>query len=190
MWLELHLGNLIRQLYLWMGVNDCYRLLPDKEKDYMQTTPIKIVAPQKNPVIEDIILPARIKGHIGSRIVIPRKTVPLNGSCFKIEWESSNSSILTIDENGIITPVSEGECDVIVKAICNDGSTIEKTIKVTISTEISSDIEKLWQDTDEIVDVYNSQGMFIFHGSTANMPSLTKGIYIIKSKNKTSKIII
>ena len=62
----------------------------------------------------------------------------------KVEWTSSNKNIATVDENGLITPISNGKCEIICKT--TDGSDIERKCNITVdfkATQISIDRSKI-----------------------------------------------
>jgi hypothetical protein len=43
---------------------------------------------------------------------------------------------------------------------------------------------------DQIVDIYNVQGVKVGQGSSDNLPKLAKGIYLLKSTTGTTKLIV
>lgn len=53
-----------------------------------------------------------------------------------LEWSSSNQRVCKVNYNGVLTPVSAGEC--VITAITTDGSNIERSCKVIVCEKAST----------------------------------------------------
>lgn len=56
-----------------------------------------------------------------------------SGSYSNIGFESNNTSVATVNANGVVTAVSEGEAIILVKALKSDGVTVIATASVSVS---------------------------------------------------------
>ncbi|MDD5923811.1 MAG: Ig-like domain-containing protein [Clostridia bacterium] len=103
----------------------------------------------------------------------------------EITWKSSNKSIATVDENGVVTGVSSG--DITITATCesiNKSSTIKLKIKSKPSDNISL--------TSKQVDMRNGQTYYMashnyngyvnWESSDASIATVTRGMITAKKK--------
>jgi len=67
--------------------------------------------------------------EVGSIITLTAFVLPENATNNDLEWESSNESIATVDENGVVTTVSEGNATITVRVV---GTEIADTCIVTV----------------------------------------------------------
>lgn len=116
---------------------------------------------------------------VGSQFTIVPEILPIDAPNKAVTYVSSNESIATVDENGVVTALKGGECDIIVttverqlKAIChitvieyvtsitldktftyvNIGSTVSLT--ATVSTETATNKNIIWKTANAgIADV-------------------------------------
>ena len=70
---------------------------------------------------------------IGNKETLVATIIPENATNRNIIWESLNTNIATVDENGVITPVREGV--VIIRAITKDGNK-KASIKVHVNSTL------------------------------------------------------
>jgi len=82
-----------------------------------------------------------------------RTLVPAE-SC-KVSYESSDENIVTVDSNGLLTAVSEGEAEITVR-VKADGITLEKTVAVEVTDDSGIDTEKTYIDVSEPLYVRDS----------------------------------
>lgn len=79
------------------------------------------------------------------------KIVPTNATSKKLKWESTNDSVVDVDEDGYVTPVAEGTATIKVKA--TDGSGKSASCKVTIiASEDDDDSDDDDSDDDDSDD--------------------------------------
>lgn len=106
---------------------------------------------------------------------------PADATDQQVEWSSSNENVAII-QDGYLTVVGNGEAVITARSL--DGSGKYATCKVTTS----SGVEEIFSGTDATADVYDLNSRLILTGATAaDLDNLCKGIYILKSKNGTSK---
>lgn len=96
----------------------------------------------------------------------------------EVSYESENPEIATVDENGLITGVANGETRVKVEA--KDGSGIIRRVNVKVGT---TGVGSIAVDENAPVDVYNAQGILVLKQATRDMiDELPTGIYIAGGK--------
>ncbi len=140
----------------------------------------------KPVLVESISLdPAEWSGFEGEIFQINAIITPDEAENKTIEWASSDISIATVDNNGLVNVIKDGSC--IISARTTDGSDLSAEC---IVTSISG-IDDIFADADERFDIYNMQGLLIKKDCNRdNLKNLSSGIYIIRQDNKTKKIIV
>ena len=140
----------------------------------------------KPVLVESISLdPAEWSGFEGETFQINAIITPDEADNKTIEWTTSDISIATVDNNGLVNVIKDGSC--IISARTTDGSDLSAEC---IITSISG-IDDIFADADERFDIYNMQGLLIKKDCNRdNLKHLSSGIYIIRQGNKTKKIIL
>lgn len=140
----------------------------------------------KPVLVESISLdPAEWSGFEGEIFQINAIITPDEAENKTIEWTSSDISIATVDNNGLVNAIKDGSC--IISARTTDGSDLSAEC---IITSISG-IDNIFTDADESFDIYNVHGLLIKKDCNRdNLKNLSSGIYIIRQDNKTKKIIV
>ena len=130
---------------------------------------------------------------------------PSEASIRNLKWSSSNASIASVSEDGIIT-TSSRDGEAIITATTCDGSGVSASIKAIVQegaglSDVLSDDDidicvekgKLCirgkSDTD-VVSVYNVQGQLIISTKDNRIDLGSKGIYIVKVNSISKKVII
>ena len=115
--------------YVYIKVKDI-----DKHT-YMKTFVERTVIVNVEPYYVQSISFADVELEPGANVtLVPTFTSDVSGkqpTNTKLIWESSNSQIATVDENGVVTAHSIG--DVTITATATDGSGVKGTCKVTIT---------------------------------------------------------
>jgi len=92
---------------------------------------------------------------IGETLQMKATVSPENAADNTVTWSVNDESVATIDENGLLTSISEGS--VTVKAVANDGSGVKSTLVITVSASSSSvlvsNIDVAGVDGIRIIDV-------------------------------------
>ncbi|MGN1113208.1 MAG: Ig-like domain-containing protein [Acutalibacteraceae bacterium] len=84
---------------------------------------------------------------------------PSNATDKSLKWESTDESVATVDENGVVSPVDNGECKIIATA--KDGSGVTATCPVTVSgvvdyVEVATNYEVVIPDSVDVNETANS----------------------------------
>ena len=190
------------------GIKDGTVTITAKTKDGTVVASITITVKKAEPTIESIsfsqnTVSVKKDDTLG---LIPIVT-PSELSSSKLNWESSNPSIATVDENGKVTGVSVGETVITVtssngkKATCTVNVTTddidvqkiiltprEKTIgngKTTqviaaVEPENATNRELVWSSSDESVATVNSNGI---------VQGIKDGIVTITAKTKDGRVV-
>jgi hypothetical protein len=115
--------------YVYIKVKDI-----DKHT-YMKTFVERTVVVNVEPYYVQSISFADVELQPGANVtLVPTFTSDVSGkqpTTTKLTWESSNNQIATVDENGLVTALGEG--DVTITATATDGSGVKGTCKVTIT---------------------------------------------------------
>lgn len=125
-----------------------------------------IVEPQPIKISNIAVKDEDISIAVGTTYQVEVKFTPEIASNKKLSWFSTSDNILKVDENGLLTAVSEGDAIVVIKT--TDDSNIEKRINVKVTpppvlaTKISLDWKKITMNvggtTSVIADIdpYNA----------------------------------
>lgn len=81
-------------------------------------------------------------GYIGSDIKLTAKLFPAN-SVGKVEWSSSNNSIATVSQKGVVTCLSAGEVTITVKCGSAPASSINIVVKEVLSKNINLEFKDI-----------------------------------------------
>ena len=110
---------------------------------------------------------------------------PNDASNKSISWSSTNSSVATVNSEGLITANGVGSATII--ASTQDGTNLSATC--TVIVENVSGIENIYNDDNAVVKIFNLQGVLVYEGvySTANLAS---GTYIIINNGKAYKRVV
>lgn len=108
---------------------------------------------------------------------------PEDVSISDLKWESSNSSIISVDEDGIIKSYQK-EGEAIITATTKDGTNLSTNCKVKVVE--GAGVNNVFVDENESKVIYNLSGYKI----SDSEENLAPGIYIVKQGTKTFKISI
>lgn len=123
---------------------------------------------------------------VGSKIQMYLKAPEYDYTYLSATWSSSDSSVATVDENGVVTIVGEGSATIT--------ATFEDGRKASVVINASEKNDENWVDeiivyAEPDVVVYNLNGVCVYKGPKNEM-TLRKGIYIIIENNKSKKVVI
>lgn len=100
------------------------------------------------------------KVYVGDSIQLTVTTGPVYATDHTVTWSSSNESVATVDEKGMVKALAKGSATITAKA--NDGSNLEATCKVTV--EYPAGIITLGAAT---VDIQSKGGSITISGLVA-----------------------
>lgn len=108
---------------------------------------------------------------------------PENATWTLLEWGCEDESVAVVDNNGLVTPVGEGET--LVTVTTTDGTDITATCLVKIDRSVGVNIIPL----EGRCDIYNLQGILVSgNADMKNITELPTGTYIIRTADRTWKI--
>lgn len=117
---------------------------------------------------------------IGSNEQLLAFIEPENTTDKTILWSSSDDSIASVSENGLVCGISEG-----IATITAQCHTVSATCRVAVSK--SSGVDHIIMTEKDDINVYTLQGTLIYKNvSIEKLKELNNGIYIIKSSNGSS----
>ena len=120
--------------------------------------------------------PSTISEVEGTTVKLTATILPENVSSKEVAWRSSDDSVATVDEVGLVTIVSEGSCTIYAKT--TDGSDLTAECFVTSV----SGIEEIFGE-EPTVDVYDINGKLILKdASVYDFKKLQRGLYIVNGK--------
>ncbi|MCQ2129659.1 MAG: Ig-like domain-containing protein [Bacteroidaceae bacterium] len=127
--------------YLQVPVGTPDELKLVTEEEYQKMTDVKVTSISLNKTEISKI-------EVGEQVQLTATVLPTNATNRNVTWSSSNSKVATVDANGLVTIVGEGEA--IITAKTTDGSNLSATCKITVPH-----VEVLLGDAnaDGVVDV-------------------------------------
>lgn len=163
-------------------------IIPEESYEAYKNDPVwyKFFIFDKPILIQSISVdPASKEAEEGESFQIVATVLPENATDKTLEWLSSDETIATVDETGLVTTLKEGEC--VITAKTTDGSELTANCYISIITGI--DIISF--DANESFDVYTLEGVKIKAGcKKADLRNLSIGIYILRNNNKVEKLVI
>lgn len=103
-------------------------------------------------VLESISLPETATLQTGLTVQLETTLVPEDVEC-ELTWTSDDETIATVDQQGVVTAVSEGTCTITVTA----GNGMEASCELTV--EGTDDVRLLRYGTTDEGSAYNLQGL-------------------------------
>ena len=94
--------------------------------------------------------------RVGETLTLVATVLPTNATNKTLTWASSAASVATVDQNGVVSAVSAGQCD--ITATTTDGSDITAICHVTVT---GSSIAVNYLSADDINDVVAGQEFVI-----------------------------
>lgn len=155
----------------------------DDKKAYLKTFVSRNIYVNVEPYYVQSISFADVELEPGANVtLVPTFTSDVSGkqpTNTTLTWESSNSQIATVDENGFVTALGEG--DVTITATATDGSNVSGTCKVTITAP--------WKEFgvgDYVVRKSNGEIAFFSSATDAQYNGTVVGVVIYKGNPRVS----
>ncbi len=126
-----------------------------------------------------------ISGYPGDEFTLVATVLPADATDKRVEWISSDNTIATVTQTGLVTIVAAGECT--VSAWTMDGTYLHAECTVTAKT---SSIRSIISDADGQADIYNLSGILLKADADDEfVDSLAPGIYIVRINGKAYKAL-
>lgn len=139
----------------------------------------------------------------GETVKLFAVVMPEDAQNTAVTWETSDSNIVTVTADGIITAIKKGEVVITAKSVENPNVYATCMVSITedtgmsVNTDSSVILETVGgsiyirgvQENLE-VKVYNEDGMLVFQGIERTISNLNHGFYLIKIGDRTFKIVI
>lgn len=109
------------------------------------------------------------------------EVLPANATDKTVVWTSSDESVATVDQTGMVTAVAEGTATITVKSA--DGNA-ETSTTATVRTDTG--VDSVTADVVGDIEVFTPSGIKVSN----NIDNLTPGIYIVRQGSLTRKIIV
>lgn len=110
--------------------------------------------------VESSILPLMID----QKLQLSAQIIPEDATYKTVEWSTKDSTVATVDESGLVTPVGVGETVVTCKATDNSNVTASCTIKVTPIYISSISIPESWEA--KVGDILNINAIVMPESAT------------------------
>lgn len=117
--------------------------------------------------------------EIGDTYQLTADFFPEDASDQTVIWESSNADCVTVDENGLLTALSEGSATIVARSA--DGN-CEASCLVTVTSELGS-VDAIGLCPRGVYIIYNLQGIKILESEDVDkVKQLPSGVYIVNGK--------
>lgn len=135
-----------------------------------------------NPVREITLNETTISAVEGTEVQLIATIVPDDATNPELRWESSDESVATVDQDGLVTIHSKGYAVITVSVI--EGSEASATCEIMATSRIDGIISD-----DVPFDIYNMNGILIKKDATsADFKQLVPDFYLIKKGEVVVKI--
>lgn len=140
-----------------------------------------------NPIVEVQQVVMNIEKaelNIGETVQLEATVLPEDATDKTVIWNSSNESVASVSEEGLVLAISVGETT--IYATCG-----EVTASCKISVLEDAGIESLLSNPSTTISIYTTDGVLLKKEVyIEEIKTLSKGLYIIKSGNKSYKIAL
>lgn len=127
-------------------------------------------------------------GKVGENLQLTATVIPDDVTDKEIVWSSSDESVATVDEEGLVLILKNGTCTITASTV--DGSDLSASCTVTADA-IQTGIDALFSDETSTVDVISLEGILLMKDCTKDaLNSLAPGVYIIQQGSISQKITI
>lgn len=136
-----------------------------------------------NKVSSISLNPSSAEGKEGEQIQINAAVLPEDASNKALAWASSDKSVATVDETGLISLLKKGTA--VITASATDGSNVSAECAVVVTDD--SGIDDILTDKNTYVRVFNLQGVLVYEG-IYSVAKLVPDYYIVVCDGKNIKV--
>ncbi len=162
---------------------------------------IKIII--ENPVTSITLNTEQLTMEYGTKEQLTATVAPDYADYPGLTWTSDNEEVATVDENGLVTAVSEGTAT--ITATANDGSGVSASCVVTVTfIDGIADIETSkvtvlaangritvsGKEQNDTVAVYDTGGRLLYRGESDVIDVPRKAMYIVTVSGKSYKVVV
>lgn len=160
--------------------------MPEKGLEASRNVSPWVLFKNKEILTERLVLnPSEWSGEEGEQFQISALLIPGNLPVESIDWKSSDESVASISEKGLVSVLKPGSC--LITATTTDGSNISGECLITSSTGVDC----IFPDDNGCYDVYDMNGTLLrMKCDKENLKQLSSGIYIIRTGSVVRKIVI
>ena len=107
-----------------------------------------------------------------------------------LTWNSSNTDVVTVDSEGVVTAVADGMAKITVNAVDENNQTYTDECEITVDTP--SGITVITTDSKGVIDYSAAYDVFTANGVLVgkSVESLAPGLYIVRQKAASAKILV
>ena len=98
----------------------------------------KFTVNEKDILVKEINISGNNEVIAGGKLVLEATILPDNATNKNVKWSSSDENIATVNSEGIVTGVSEGE--VTIKVESTDGSNVSNSINIKVIGKLNPDL--------------------------------------------------
>lgn len=136
-----------------------------------------------NKVSSISLNPSSAEGKEGEQIQINDTVLPEDATNKALAWASSDKSVATVDETGLISLLKKGTA--VITASATDGSNVSAECAVVVTDD--SGIDDILTDKNTYVRVFNLQGVLVYEG-IYSVAKLVPDYYIVVCDGKNIKV--
>ena len=118
---------------------------------------------------------------VGDTFQLTAEILPANVTDPTIVWSSSDETVATVDENGLVTGVAEGFATITVTSA--DGNAMATA---DVEVKMNTGIEDVTVDGTADIEVYNAAGVKI----GTSLHNLVPGVYFVRQGTKVTKVVV
>ncbi|MBO4664886.1 MAG: CotH kinase family protein [Bacteroidaceae bacterium] len=127
---------------------------------------------------------------IGEKLVLTPIITPADATIQKLTWKSSNTNVLTVDNNGELTAITKGTVN--VSAVATDGTLLYGTVKVVVADNAPSSEniiinEVMAQNIDVYLDPNQNYGSWVELYNPTDRSVNLEGLYVSDDRENLKK---
>lgn len=124
--------------------------------------------------------------EVGESQQLTATVTPDDAAEKSVAWSSSNENVAIVDQDGNVTAKAQGTA--VITATTTDGSDLSASCNVSVTDPAG--VDTLYIDEDALVGVFTASGVKVYSGKFSGWNRADKGLYIVRTAEKTFKTII
>ena len=119
----------------------------------------------------------------GETYTLTAKALPYDTDSPQLAWSSSDESVATVGQEGVVTAVAEGEAEISATTV----NGLAAACKITVIRDTG--VEEIMANEDEQIKVYNMMGVKVYEGRAGDF-QMKAGLYIVSSPTESAKLLV